>query len=205
MKKRFLITGLIAAMVVYISSCYNNKEDILALPKVSLTKEIMPIMISGGCGCHNTTGATVRAELFSKNDTLYYDKILARVQTHFKPWVNGGAHPGGGAIDFSASEKILVKKWIDQGAPDDRGGCVVTGPLTYTLNILPEYTNTCKGGVCHGGVAAALDYNKMIAKKSVLETMMNSGGNSGHPGGQLSLSSCLTKKFIEWIKQGQPL
>jgi len=56
MKKRFLITGLIAAMVVYISSCYNNKEDILALPKVSLTKEIIPIMISVGCGCHKKNG-----------------------------------------------------------------------------------------------------------------------------------------------------
>jgi hypothetical protein len=204
MKKRILITGLIAAIAVYMSSCYYNKEDILALPNVSFTKEVMPIMVSGGCGCHNNNG-TIRAEQFSNGDTLFYDKILVRVPTHFEPWVNGGIHPGGGAIDFSPNEKSLVKKWIEQGAPDDRGGCTVTGALTYTQNIFPEYVNACRGGVCHGGVAVALDYNRMVAKKSVLETMMNSGGTSGHPGGPLSLSSCLSGKFLEWIKQGQPL
>ena len=49
-----------------------------------------------------------------------------------------------------------------------------------------------------------LDYNKMVAKKDVLTTMMNSGGSYGHPGGALSLSTCTVNKFKEWIAQGQP-
>jgi hypothetical protein len=205
MKLRFLIaTGLVIAIFVYLSSCYNNKADILELPKVSLTKEIMPIMISGGCGCHNTNAAA-RAEQFANLDTMFYDKILVRVPTHFAPWVNGGTHPGGGSLDFTVGEKALVKKWIDQGAPDDRIGCVVNGAITWTNTIQAEYTQTCKGGVCHGGVAAPLTRDNLVAKKSVLETILNSGGASGHPGGQLSIGACVKRKFVEWINQGQPL
>ena len=33
---------------------------------------------------------------------------------------------------------------------------------TYTKEILPIYTTTCKGSTCHGGIAIALDYSKMV-------------------------------------------
>ncbi|MBL0359197.1 MAG: hypothetical protein IPP72_21050 [Chitinophagaceae bacterium] len=44
----------------------------------------------------------------------------------------------------------------------------------------------------------------MLAVKSTLAAMMNSSGNSGHPGGGLSLSTCTVNLFTEWIAQGQP-
>lgn len=164
MKKKIILAAMSLSMMIYLlSSCYRNKEDILALPKVSFRGEVVPIMTGGPCGCHNN--GTTRAVQFSHNDTIYYDAILSRVST-FKTWVEGGTHPGGGAIDFALNEKNIVKKWIEQGDPyDDGAGCTVTGSITYTADILPIYTTSCKGGTCHGGVAVPLDYNKMVTEK----------------------------------------
>ena len=192
------------SMIVYLlSSCYQNKEDILALPRVSFRSEVVPIVTSGACGCHNN-GVGSRAVQFSHFDTVFYDAILARV-SQFDSWVNGGTHPGGGVIDFSKNDKALIQKWIEQGDPyDDGSGCVVSGTITYTKEILPIYTTTCKGGTCHGGIAVALDYARLVANKDKLVAMMSSGGATGHPGGPQSLSTCTINKFKEWINQGQP-
>jgi len=44
----------------------------------------------------------------------------------------------------------------------------------------------------------------MVEKQSTLITMMNSGGATGHPGGPISLSKCVTNTFTAWINQGMP-
>jgi len=204
MKKKIVITAMAITMVIYtLSSCYKNREDILALPKVSFRNEVVPIMTSGPCGCHNN-GIATRAIQFSHDDTVYFDAILSRVSL-FDAWVNGGTHPGGGAIDFAPNEKNIIQRWIAQGDPyDDGAGCTVTGAITYTTDIVPLYITSCKGSTCHGGIALALDYNKMVAEKNTLVTILNSGGSQGHPGGALSLTTCTINKFKEWIAQGQP-
>ena len=206
MKHKIIIAAVMTSMMVYLlSSCYRNKEDILALPKVSFRGEVVPIVTGGPCGCHNTS-STIRAVLFSDQrlGVIYYDAILAR-KSQLSTMADGGEHPGGGEISFSQSEKNLIKKWIEEGGNDDGTGCTITGPLTYTNDIVPIYTTSCKGSTCHGGIAAPLDYNKMVQKKSVLSTIMNSGGSSGHPGGAISLTTCTINKVKEWINQGQPL
>ena len=204
MKKKITIAAMATTMVIYLlSSCYRNKEDIQALPRVSFRAEVVPIITAGGCGCHNN-GIGSRAVQFSHFDTVFYDAILARV-SQFNAWVNGGTHPGGGVIDFSPNDKALIKKWIDQGDPyDDGSGCTVPGTVTYTKDIVPIYTTTCKGGTCHGGIAVGLDYNKFVANNAKLTTMMNSGGATGHPGGALSLSTCTINIIKAWLAKGQP-
>lgn len=211
MKKKIVLAALTTSMVVYLlSSCYQNKEDLLALPRVSFRNEVVPIVIAAPCGCHNTS-LTVRAALFSDNRTnvIYYDAILGRRNQLDSMSRFTGKHPGGGGIEFAPNEKDIIRKWIAQGDPyDDGSGCTVTGTQSYTTNILPLYNSSCKGGTCHGGITANLDYAKMVAKKSVLEAMMNSGGASGHPGtpnGALSLTTCTVNKFKAWLSQGQPL
>lgn len=203
MKKGIILTAMMTAILIYVlPSCYKNKEDILTLPTVSFRGEIVPIMVSGGCGCHNN-GQAQRAIQFSNKDTVYYDAILARTGL-FSAWVNGGTHPGGGAIYFKPNETITVQKWLQEGGKDDGGGCTVTGAITYTSKIVPLYNTSCKGSTCHGGIAAGLDFDKMVAAKDKLNAMMVSSGNSGHPGGSLSLSSCTVKIFNEWFVQGLP-
>lgn len=194
--------AVITSMLTYLISCYKNKEDIVALPKVSFRNDVVPIVVAGGCGCHNN-GIASRAVPFSHADTIFYDAILARVGL-FTAWVNGGTHPGGGVIDFKPSDKEIIKKWLTEGAKDDGGGCNVSGRITFNTNIFPIYSTTCKGSSCHEGLSVKLDYAKMVANKSRLTTMMNSGGSSGHLGPVLSLSTCVTSTFLEWINQGQP-
>ena len=202
MKKIIITMAMMASMLIYVlSSCYKNKEDILGLPQVSFRSDVVPIVTGGGCGCHNN--GVSRAIEFSHADTIFYDAILARVGL-FQSWVNGGTHPGGGAIDFKANDKLIIQRWIDQGAKDDGGGCTVTGPVTFNTNIQPLYLTTCKGATCHGGISITLDYNKMVSDKAILNSMMSSAGNSGHPGGVLSLSSCTVNLFQQWLNQGQP-
>lgn len=207
MNKKILITAALFGVIIYISSCYKNREDIQSLPRISFRSEVVPIVTAGPCGCHNN-GISSRAVQFSHAgptiDTIFYDAILSR-RSLIEAWVNGGSHPGGGYIDFEASEKLLIKRWIDQGEPwDDGGGCTVTGTVTYNADINPIYTTTCKGATCHGGVAIALTYEKLVEKKSTLTEMMNSGGSTGHPGGAISLSTCTINKIKAWITQGQP-
>ncbi len=207
MKSKIILVAAITSMTVYLlSSCYRNKEDILTQPRVSFRNEVVPIVTAGPCGCHNTS-VTVRAVLFSDNktNTIFYDAILAR-RSSFESWIlNGTGHPGGGNIDFKPGEKDIMKRWLQQGDPyDDGTGCTVTGALTFTTDILPIYNSSCKGATCHGGIAVALDYNKMVTNKDKLTTMMNSGGSTGHPGGALSLTTCTVNKFKAWITQGQP-
>lgn len=203
MKKIIITMAVMTSMMIYLlSSCYKNKEDILTLPTVSFRSDVVPIMVSGGCGCHNN-GIATRAVQFSHADTVFYDAILGRAGL-FDTWVNGGIHPGAGAIDFTNNQKDIIRTWIKQGAKDDGGGCTVTGVITYTAKISPLYISSCKGSTCHGGIAANLDYSKMVSKKDVLTAMMNSGGVTGHPGPVLSLSTCTVNLFKEWIAQGQP-
>jgi hypothetical protein len=203
MKKIIITMAMMTSMLTYmLSSCYKNKEDILALPKVSFRSDVVPIIVAGGCGCHNN-GSSQRAVQFSHADTIFYDGILARVGL-LTIWLNGGTHPGGGAIDFKANDKTTIRRWIEEGAKDDGGGCTVTGTITYTANIAPIYSTTCKGSTCHGGIEAPLTYDIMVEQKNTLSNMMNSGGVIGHPGGTLSLSTCTVNTFNEWITQGQP-
>ncbi len=203
MKKRIIITAMMTSMVVYIlSSCYRNKEDILALPKVSFRADVVPIVTAGPCGCHNN-GIGTRAVQFSHFDTIFYDAILARAFV-LDTMARFDKHPGGGVIYFTEFNKSIITRWVQEGAKDDGGGCTVTGVIKYNTHIAPIYNTTCKASTCHGGLAVNLDYAKMVAKKDVLTTMMNSGGAAGHPGPVLSLGTCVVNTFKEWIAQGQP-
>jgi hypothetical protein len=205
MNKIILTAVAISTILVYASSCYNNKEDILTLPQISFRNEIVPIVTGGACGCHNN-GRPQDAAQFSHFDTIFYDGILSR-KALLQTWVNGGIHPGGGVIDFSANEKLIVKRWLDQGGKDDAAGaCPVIGAPKYTPDIATIYTTTCKGGTCHGGLGPPLDYLKLTtaANKANLINIANSGGVSGHPGGPISLSSCTVNVLKDWIAQGYP-
>jgi hypothetical protein len=205
MKKIVITMAVLTSMMMYVlSSCYKNKEDIESVPKVSFRSDVVPIVVSGGCGCHNN-GSSGREIQFSHVDTVFYDAILARVGL-FDSWVNTttGGHPGGGVINFTPSQRLIVQRWIREGGKDDGGGCTVTGHISYNTNILPIYTTTCKAASCHEGVSVKLDYARMVTDKNILSTMMNSAGATGHLGPVLSLGTCTVNTFLEWIAQGQP-
>lgn len=223
MNKKILITVMAGAVLMYVSSCYNNKTDILSLPKVSFANEVVPIFTGDNCGCHNYSNANSTSPnevRFTDFDTVFNSTggvvsisrsvntgaIIARIDT-IKQWVNGvTGHPGGGVVDFTPDQKAIIKAWINQGPPYDGGSsnCNVSGGITYTNNILPIYLSTCKSSNCHEGRGPQLTYSLLVAQKNTLIAMMNSAGATGHPGGVIGLTSCITSTFLAWIAQGQP-
>jgi hypothetical protein len=201
--KLIKITFFVISMTTLLISCYKDKADIETLTTVSFRNDVVPIVTSGSCGCHNN-GVLSTAVQFSHLDTIFFPTILARV-ANFKNMVEDSTkHPGGGGIQFSPNQKLVIQNWIAQGAKDDGGGCIVSGAVTYNNNILPIYNTTCKSSTCHGTVSVALTYSKMVSDKDILTAMMNSGGATGHLGPVLSLNSCTTKTILAWIAQGQP-
>jgi len=222
--KKILATAIAGTiLIVYISSCYNNKSDITALPTVSFLGDVVPIVTSGGCGCHNNAnaqGSSYNAFPFTRFYTTYgpggvtvsithrvdYGAIIARIDT-LRQWSSGSiGHPGGGAVLLTDRQKEIILKWVQQGPPYDGGAaaCDVSGPIKYTTDILPIYNTVCKSSGCHGGRGPVLDYARLVADKNILINEMASGGASGHQGGVIALTSCTVSKFQAWIQQGQP-
>ena len=184
-------------------SCYKDKADVESLPVASFRSEVVPIITSGACGCHNN-GVGNTAVQFSHLDTVFYPAILARVATFNDMLTDSTKHPGYGGVHFTPTQKLVIQRWIAQGAKDDGGGCIVSGTINYASNILPIYTSTCKSSTCHGTVSVALTYSKMVEDKAIITAMMKSGGATGHLGPVLSLNSCTTQTILAWIAQGQP-
>lgn len=205
MNKRILLPAVMGGILLF-TACYNNKKDITqptaqSLTNVSFRDDIVPIVTSGACGCHNN--GTTRAIQFSVKDTIYYGAILARSGV-FADMAAGKEHPGEGSIYFSASQTALIKAWIAQGGKDNYVPPPITGPVSYAVNIVPIYKTVCKGSSCHGGLGPTLDYAYMAKTKTDLSKIMASAGASGHKGGAMSLDGTTTATFLAWIAQGLP-
>jgi hypothetical protein len=201
--KYITITAIATLLVSSFASCYKNKADIESLPTVSFRSEVVPIVTSGACGCHNN-GVTGNAVQFSHLDTIFYPAILARVAVFKEMATDATKHPGIGGVSLTDAQKSVMKAWFAQGAKDDGGGCVISGAITYNANFVPIYNTTCKSSTCHGGLGPVLTYSLLQTNKEKLTAMMKSGGATGHPGPVLSLNTCTTNTILTWIAQGQP-
>jgi hypothetical protein len=210
MKKLTFLTMILAA-VAALTSCYKNYYDIPqstlnAINNVSFRNDVVPIVTSGACGCHNN-GTTTNQVRFSYYDTalkqtvVFYSAIQIR-DSILNAMAKGSPHPGEGSIFFTPSQAAIVSKWYEQGSKDDFIPPPITGEVTYSKHIAPLYKTDCKGSTCHGGAAVALDYNAMVNHEENLTAMMNSGGQTGHPGGPISISPTTSAYFLAWIDQG---
>jgi hypothetical protein len=202
--KKVIVLSIISVVVIAFSACYKNYYDISesaleTINSVSFRNDVVPIMVAGGCGCHNNGKNDV--VMFSHKDTIFYSAIQARAAL-LDSMAKGYPHKGEGNVFFTPSQANIVKKWVEQGAKDDYVPPPITGEVTYSEHIVPLYKTDCKGGACHGGTAIPLDYTSMKASESVLREMMNSLGAKGHPGGPLSLSSSTASTFLAWMDQG---
>jgi hypothetical protein len=206
MKKASIFT-LILVAAIWLPSCYKNYYDVTeetvdAINQVSFRNDVVPIMTSGACGCHNTKNSTRQIQFSDPVlDTIYYGAIQTRAKT-LNDMAKGAAHPGEGSIKFTPSQASIVTRWYSQGAKDDYIPPPITGNVTYTIHIVPLVKSDCNGGSCHGGQAIVLDYNSLKARESIIVPMMNSGGQTGHPGGIISIPSNTSASFLAWIAQG---
>lgn len=201
--KKATLFALVLMIIIWLPSCYKNYYDITEetlekINSVSFRNDVVPIAVSGACGCHNN--GTTRQIKFSWNDTIYYSAILSR-STVLYEMAKGGPHPGEGSIFFTPSQAELVIKWYEQGAKDDYVPPPITGDISYQQHILPIYNTDCRGSSCHGGAAISLDYTYMKNNESQITSMMKTGGQT-HPGGPLSVSPATSATFLAWYAQG---
>lgn len=206
MKKKIFFGVLIISATVYLTSCYNNKKDISSLPTVSFVNEVVPILTSGACGCHNNGQGTQIVQfsnLYKLNhgaDTINYDVIYGKIAV-LKKWVDSnGSHPGMGGVTLTPEQETVIRNWIAEGAPDDRSTGSVSGTITYATNIAPIVSSVCSGSTCHGGIGPTLSYTALSSTyNSTLQGFLSSNW-SGHGGGQQSAN--VTSTLKAWIAQG---
>src|SRR5678815_3550192 len=83
MRKASLFTMTLVALI-WLSSCYKNYYDVTpetvdAINQASFRSDVVPIMTSGACGCHNTENATRQIQFSDPSkDTIYYGAIQTR-------------------------------------------------------------------------------------------------------------------------------
>lgn len=203
MKKILTLISVFSIGMLYLTSCYNNKYDIVSLPQVSFLKDVVPIMTSGPCGCHNSLGRA-KANWVQFSDTITgkpkYDLIYTYGNIMNKWAKDSIVHPGGGTVLLSQRDKQVILDWAKQGYPTDYNTTPVSGTVTYTANIVPMLQNTCNS--CHTRSAITLTYAILTANSSNLTKMANTNGTAGHPGGPIPLSPTTSKLILDWITQG---
>lgn len=205
--KKASIFALTLMALFSLPSCYKNYYDISEqtleeINAVSFRSDVVPIAISGACGCHNNDNVTARQIFFSNSKTgeIFYSTIQSRAKI-FYDMAKGGAHPAEGNISFTPSQADLIIKWYDQGAKDDFTPPPIVGDVTYSKNIQPIYNSECRGSTCHGGSAIPMDYTYMKNNEPSISSMMKTGGQT-HPGGPLSVSATTSATYLAWYAQG---
>jgi len=200
--KKIIAIITVAGFIAVLQGCYKNRYDIteftaLSIEAISLTKDVAPILTSGGCGCHNN--GTTRQFLFSKGDTIYYETMVAK-SAMLDKMAKGDPHPAEGTVMFTPSQASIVHAWVSQGAKNDNVP-PVGGNITYSQHILPITKISCSGGQCHGGSAPVLDYTILKANEAVLRPMMTSLGQQGHPI-VVPVSQATATAFLAWMDGG---
>lgn len=111
------------ALVIFLSSCYNDKEDLLYPKNTSADcsntdskystaiKSIFQTKCAGSSGCHGS--GSLNTELITyANISGKKNQILNRVYA-------SKDMPPSGSPQLSETEKVALKCWLDQGAPDN--------------------------------------------------------------------------------------
>lgn len=201
--KKILAIIILSGFMLAQSSCYKNRYDVSefiaeSIQNISLTKDVAPILTSGGCGCHNN--GTTRQFWFSHNDTIYYETMVAK-SIMLDKMAKGDAHPAEGTVFFTPAQAAIIRKWVEQGAKNDNVPPPISGPVGYAKDMVPLVKITCNGGQCHGGLGPVLDYTLLKNNESKLRTMVNNLGRQGHTP-VITISQATATTFLAWMDGG---
>lgn len=111
---------------------------------------------------------------------------------------------------LTAQQITLIRKWINQGALNNRCSDCDTAMFTFSGTILPLVESNCKG--CHSGSAPSggvslTNYSQIYAQATngqLFGTVNHSAGFKPMPFGQSKLSQCKIDQIKKWIDAGAP-
>ncbi len=181
-------------------------------------------LINSSCaisGCHDVASAEEGVILTSYQYILTTGKIKVFKPTQSKFYTllsdpdPDDRMPPAPAPAFTAAQKAIIKKWIEQGALDNGcnenygTGCSTTD-VTYSNFVAPLVANQCNG--CHsqastgGGVLlkTLADVKASVAKGEFYESIAWTNGVSAMPKNGSKLSDCFQQKVKAWIDAGMP-
>lgn len=224
MLRLFLFAGATAFLLM---SCKHEATGEIALDRaanpVCFEDDVLPIYQSycAKSGCHNTASHQ-EGYVFASYDnitsqgitpgnagtSLVYTVLNATGDSRMPPADNPS---------LSDEQKVLIRRWINQGAANTTGcgaSCdSSSSSLTYNADIKPILAKYCTG--CHGGAAPQGDFvlDTYTSVKEFVdgdpETFM--GTINQEPGyiampktPAAKLSDCNIAKIRKWIEAGAP-
>lgn len=182
--------------------------------------EILPLLNSGCAvsGCHNASSAQDGVVLTDYNNIIRTGKVkpgnpgdskLYKVLIDNDP---DDRMPPPPRSPFSADQITKVRRWIEQGAKNNRcesNNCDTLN-VSFAVHIQPLIQNNCTG--CHSGIqpqgGVRLDSYATIAAAAasgrLLGSVMHSPGYAAMPQGAPKLDNCKITQIKKWIDNGTP-
>lgn len=184
---------------------------------VYFDNDILPLLMSSCAksGCHDAATAEDGVRLDNYNNIMQTGDVRPLRPYDSKIYENimetdpEKRMPPDGNTPLTAYQKELVRKWIAQGALNNRcnDGCDTTN-VTFSGSIMPLISQKCAG--CHSGSnpQGGIDltnYNNVLPKVTdgSLESAVNhSTGFTAMPYGGNKLPDCEIRQIQIWIENG---
>ena len=173
---------------------------------VYFTNTLGPLIVSSCAmtGCHNGSGRNPTLVTYTniRNQVTPGFPTLSRLYTV----LNGGEEPMPPSAPFTNAQKLIVSKWIEQGAKNN--SCVDTNcdttAVTYSSTVSSIISTNCLG--CHGAAATTkldsyTNVKAVVTSVRLLGAIQHLPGFIAMPPGG-TLSVCDINKIKAWINKG---
>lgn len=181
---------------------------------VYFVNDILPLITSNcaSTGCHDNITHEEGVRLTNYSQIMNYVSAGNATGSELYKVIiktNGDRMPPAPMPAFTAAQKALVQKWINQGAKNNActGRCD-TAIYTYNGAIKPIMDSKCVG--CHnpGNLGGNIDVSTYAAVKAtvlngkLMGSIIHQTGFSPMPKNSAKLSDCEITQFQKWIAAG---
>lgn len=181
---------------------------------VYFSNEILPLIVSG-CAMPDCHDAITHADGVRLYD---YAHIMQQIEpgdpdgSDLYDELFNGMPPSDAGGPLSASEKDLIRRWIEQGAINNScvEDCDTNAAITFTGVIWPLLETNCTG--CHsgnspGGGISLTNYTSVytqVLNGNLMNSLRGTNGVSLMPDNTEGLPNCQIDQVQEWIDAGAP-
>jgi hypothetical protein len=192
----------------------NNNPHPCDPDTVYFTNDILPLLVSS-CAMPNCHDAVTHAEGVRLYD---YAHIIQQVEpgnpdgSDLYDELFDGMPPADAGGPLSATEKDMIRRWIEQGALNN--GCIQdcdpNAAITFSAVVWPVVENNCTG--CHSGNSPSAgisltSYSSVymqVLNGNLMNSLNGTNGVSLMPDNTSGLPACQIEQFQAWVDAGAP-